>query len=74
MLEKRLVQHVADSAADTELSEIEKAEQVLKRGGEPHKIGSQTVEEYLSGEERQNQCQEVENQVDAGVKQAFLNP
>lgn len=49
------------------------AERFLEGGGESHEIGSQTVEEYLSGEERQNQCQEVENQVDAGVKQALLN-
>lgn len=44
VVEKGLVEHIADGAANAQLRQVEKAEQVLQRGGQPDEVSPQRVE------------------------------
>lgn len=70
-VEQRLVQRAGDRRADSQLREVQKLQQVGRRGVQSQHLRAQMVEENLARKELQNQVHEIEPERHSTVFQAF---
>jgi hypothetical protein len=71
---QRLVKEIDNAGTYAQLSYAEERHNVHQHACQSDELGTQTVEEYLSGEESQKQAQHIEYHADLDIHDASVYP